>query len=1687
MKGPFLVVLSILMLTASLQAETPVAPFRPIFDGESLNGWQGTDEFWQFDNGAITRKERPETTPDQSSDLIWKNGTVDDFELRFQVRTTGSLKAAAGVLFRSEPTESGDAAGLLLTFPRDGQPGKLQTVGGQRVLAQFDQKSIKQSGEWNLYLIRASGNNFTITVNGTVVADVTDQDAKSLSRSGQLAFRFPASRSAQVAVKEISLKRLPLQNGWKKVVFIAGKPSHAYSHHEHNAGCLLLNKQLQQAAKEGLPVVTAVYTNGWPNDVTALDNADTVVAYCDGGANHFLNPNIEEFNELVEKKGIGLVCLHYGVETTAGKNGDHFLKWIGGFFEPHWSVNPHWVANYESIPKHPVTQGVKPFEINDEWYYHMRFVPEMAGVTPVLTALPPRETLTRKDGPHSGNPHVRAAVLERNEPQHTAWVYERPNGKGRGFGFTGGHYHANWQHDDFRKLVLNAIVWTAGGTVPEQGVQSRTPTVEEMEANHDGKRPDGFQFQSPIKPKTPVATSGAAVKPAYQSPVVSAATPGMGVDIAVDIKGAKSLYLVISGTSDGYSCDWANWEEPRLVGEALGAEQRLTDLKWVSATTDFGAVQINKNVQGQPLRSNGRELRWGIGSHANSIIEYILPANHQFTQFKARGVLDDGGVTQGCGSTVQFSVFTEKPSQAFLSSLRSTGAAASHEAALALEQLDIHPELKATLFAFEPMMSNPSAIDIDHLGRVWVCEGKNYRVFQNKDLTGENPPGERLLILHDKDNNGVADHADVFYQGRDIDSAHGIMVQPTANGKGTRALISAGDSVFFLIDDDGDLKADRKEVLFSGIAGAFHDHGIHGVQFGPDGRLYFNFGNEGKYIKDKHGNAIVDQAGNVVDHSRKPYQEGMVFRCNLDGSEFQTLGWNFRNNWEVCVDSFGTIWQSDNDDDGNRAVRINYVMEYGNYGYRDEFTGAGWKTPRANLEAAIPDQHWHQNDPGVIPNLVITGAGAPTGICVYEGNLLPQSLRGAIIHTDAGANTCRAYVPKVDGAGYKAEVVNLMEGTRNRWFRPSDVCVAPDGSLMVADWYDAGVGGHRMQDVEHGRIFRLAPTNTSKYVAPQVDVSNPVGATLALQSPNMATRYLAWTALQNFAPAESAEALKSLFKSEDPIMKVRAFWALGNLKLDHAALVSLLNEGLSHSNPDIRIAALRLLRQHKSSVSYSDIQGSIKADDLSPAVRREMLIALREIPSSWYPVDAKKDFLAKSWTHLAKQYDGKDRWYLEALGIAADHRWDEILPVWMNEAGEDWKLLKAGRDIIWRSRSTETPNLLVQLINSPVTPDNEIPALFRALDFQQNDTRNAALLQLAFSPDHGNPERSQRVQIDALIQLGSIDTSKDPKQRAVITAVLKATEGTDRFVKLVNQLNLSDRYPDVLTLAQSQPESQLAVDAIKVLFDKNQLDLLKAAMSGEDRERAERTMTALATSADKRATPLLLAILNDQSRAPWARQTAVNALGSNVAGAKILLEIAQKQPLPDALKSTFAARLTNSPDNAIRTEALKLFPAPPGHNDKPLPPIAELSRRTGDVQRGRVVFNTTGSCNKCHQVNGIGIEVGPNLSEIGKKLAKPALYESILFPSAAISHGYENWLIATDDGQIYTGLLVSETDQEVKIKNDKGLIHTIPIDQIEARKKQDVSLMPADLQRLMTTDELVDLVEYMTTLKERRL
>lgn len=1743
-------------MTSSVSAEDE---WESLFDGRTLKNWDGNPEFWRVEDGAITGQTTKEKPTKGNTFIIYRGKDLADFELKLQYRIVGGNSGIQYRSFEPDPEkqkwvvggyqadiDSGTRysginygerfRGILAdrgknaAISKDGKKSVVESFADQAEL----QKKIKQE-EWNDYHIIAKGNHLVHMINGVKMSELTDKD-KNGRASGILAFQVHAGPPMKVQFRNIRLLRIEGRKGAaiqnpaarpfaglasvpsgpaKRVALVAGTRSHGYGSHEHKAGCILLARKLEEAMPN---IKTVVHVNGWPQDEAALDGFDCIVMYCDGGGRHMVNNHLEQVDRYA-KQGVGIVCIHYGVEVPIGPSGEKFVDWIGGYFEVNWSVNPHWTANFKTFPKHPITNGVQPFSANDEWYYHMRFRPEMKGVTPILTDLPPESTLVKPDGSlarpdnaHNNNPHVREAVLKRKEPQHVAWAATRDDG-GRGFGFTGGHNHWNWGNPNQLKLVLNAITWCAKAEVPKKGVPASEVTLEELKANQDYDPKPNFDFDGlqkkldgwhgrkslalvPASAPAPIAEETEPKKnrkkkdselsdgQLFQSAVVSKATKGHAVDINVELKGARKLYLVASDGGDGYSCDWADWVNPVFVSP--NGEKSLTELKWTSASSGYGQVRVNQNCSGRQARVDGKVVSKCIGTHANSIIEFDVP--NGTTHFKAQGALDDGGTDQGCGSTVAFAVYTKKPSLASIAPSGSGGG--SRDAADALSQLDIAEGLEATLFASEatePAILSVSAIDVDHKGRVWVCEVVNYR-----HRRGERPEGDRILILEDTDTDGVAEKQTVFYQGNEVDTAHGICVL------GNRVIISAGDRVMNFYDDNGDSKADRHDVMFQGISGTQHDHGIHAFAFGPDGKLYFNFGNSGKQIKDKDGKQIVDLAGNEVTAARKPYQEGMAFRCDLDGSNLETLGWNFRNNWELCVDSFGTIWQSDNDDDGNRGVRINYVMEYGNYGYKDEFTGAGWRDARTNIEAEIPLRHWHLNDPGVVPNLLQTGAGAPTGICLYEGDLLPEVFRGQIIHCDAGPNVVRAYPVKKDGAGYSAWIQNLLVGTRDKWFRPSDVVVAPDGSLIISDWYDPGVGGHRMGDAEKGRLFRVAPPN-SPYVPPKYDFGSIDGAITALQSPNLEARYLAYQYLRSQDKGAEPALQKLFHESKNPRTRARALWLLSKLDNTGGAFEFLRN-AIKDSDADIRIAALRAAKQLVRRAADAGLSPggadseSVLADmfvkplvnDPSAQVRRECVIALRFNHSS------EK---ARLWSQLAAQHDGEDRWYLEALGIGADLDWDICLDALvehmkqMASSGNDPVATgqispNTGLDLIWRSRSSRTPELLALQIGSGKAPAEELPRLMRAFDFQKAEQKETFLFNLAFGYNgKGNQERADYVNAEAVKRLGSGIKKRDGAV-AALNKMLERLAGTSQFIDLVAKFEMADRYPTLLELAVANSADQLGVDAVNALISKQQWPLISASLNNKDENIAFATVEALATSGNGGAVGPLMPLLKDESKPAELRRQAAQAVAATRNGAQRLIDMAKKDELDAALIPAVSAKLHSNISRGIREQAAKLFPIPPTKNAKPLPPIDELVKKRGNVDHGKTVFETTGTCANCHIVNGKGKEVGPNLSEIGKKLSRTAFFESILFPSAGIAHNYEQYSLLTVDGEVIAGLLISQTDDAITIRNEKAINRTIPAADVEQLVKQKISLMPADIQKLMTEDDLVDVVEYLSTLKK---
>src|SRR5262245_52979429 len=441
----------------------------------------------------------------------------------------------------------------------------------------------------------------------------------------------------------------------------------------------------------------------------------------------------------------------------------------------------------------------------------------------------------------------------------------------------------------------------------------------------------------------------------------------------------------------------------------------------------------------------------------------------------------------------------------------------------ALATMTVADGLHLELFAAEPLFTNPTSIDVDHAGRVWVCESVNYRHKLHRKPPNR-PEGDRIVVLEDTDGDGKADRAVTFYQAPDFLAPLGIAVAKDPVGPGYKVYVCHSPDILLFEDKDGDLKADGPpRKLLSGFQGYDHDHGVHGITIGPDGKLYFTVGDAG--VKDLQSS---DGTGRKWTSNNTDCRAGTVWRCDLDGKNLALLAHNFRNNYEACVDSFGTIFLSDNDDDGSQQTRICHVMPGGNYGYHPRGPG---------------QSHWHEEQPGVVHKVLRTGFGSPTGICFYEGNLLPKKYHGQLLHTDAGPREVRCFHPKPKGAGYDVEKELLVTST-DTWFRASDVCVAPDGSVFIADWYDPGVGGHGIGDFTRGRIYRLAPKGNKSSV-PKVDLESNAGILRALASPNRAVRYMAMAKLQSLKSEGALPILRPACKQKENVwLRARALWQL---------------------------------------------------------------------------------------------------------------------------------------------------------------------------------------------------------------------------------------------------------------------------------------------------------------------------------------------------------------------------------------------------------------------------------------------------------------------------------------------------------------------------------------------------------------
>ena len=612
----------------------------------------------------------------------------------------------------------------------------------------------------------------------------------------------------------------------------------------------------------------------------------------------------------------------------------------------------------------------------------------------------------------------------------------------------------------------------------------------------------------------------------------------------------------------------------------------------------------------------------------------------------------------------------------------------------------VAPEgMEVTVWATSPMLHNPTNMDIDHLGRVWVAQGVNYRAFRNSELVPPDPKGDKIVVLTDTDADGRADKSHVFVQEPELVSPLGIAVIDN------QVVVSQPPSLIVYTDVDRNAvfnpRIDKREILLRGFGGRDHDHSLHSVTVGPNGQWYFNAGNAGTHVvTDKDGwtlrvgssynggsPSVTDPGPNqggqpgLVSDDGHVYVGSVALRMNPDGTGLRPIGHNMRNSYEETVTSFGDVFQNDNDDPP--ACRTTWLMEYGNMGFASDDGARKWQAERRPGQPARIAE-WRQEDPGTIPAGDVYGAGSPTGIAFYENGALGSDYRGLLLSCEAARNVVFGYFPKPQGAGFKLERFDFVRSKRAEeftadgeklaeeatWFRPADVAVGPDGAIYVADWFDARVGGHRMSDpLAAGTIYRIA-LKGDQQVVPVIDAETEEGQLTALRSSAKNVRSIGFTRLKA-AGETSVPAVSKLLGDSDPYIRARAIFLLAQLGASGIAKVETV---LKSDDPQMRIAAFRALRFVESSTLE---HAATLALDPSPAVRREVALALRDVPLAQC-----QDIILD----LAKRYQEEDRWYLEALGTACTKKEDRIYPLLLEELGDEDSTKWSDRfaEIVWR-------------------------------------------------------------------------------------------------------------------------------------------------------------------------------------------------------------------------------------------------------------------------------------------------------------------------------------------------------------------------------------------------------------------
>ena len=663
-----------------------------------------------------------------------------------------------------------------------------------------------------------------------------------------------------------------------------------------------------------------------------------------------------------------------------------------------------------------------------------------------------------------------------------------------------------------------------------------------------------------------------------------------------------------------------------------------------------------------------------------------------------------------------------------------------------LELFNVPEGLEVTLWASSPMLHNPTNIDIDRDGRIWVAEGVRYRSHHARQ-----PEGDRIVVLQDTNGDGKADSTHTFVQEPALIAPLGVSVIDN------KIIVAQPPDMIVYTDVDRNLRfdpaVDKREVLLTGFQGINHDHSLHSVTVGPDGKWLWNAGNTGAMFTDKSGKTFrifsAYRPGPVgpfkfphdpAQHAGKPSDDGHVYiggfsaRMNADGTNVEIIGHNYRNSYEQSITSLGDVFQNDNDDPP--ACRVSWVMEYANFGFSSNDGQRTWQADRRPGQS-IPVAEWRQEDPGMTPAGDVYGGGSPTGNVFYENGALGSAWEGTFFAAEPGRNEVFAYQPAREAAGFRLDrKIFLTSNVKQQYagsdflggnrsvtgavatlFRPSDIAIGPDGALYVSDWIDARVGGHQdLDETVSGAIYRIAPRGFASKV-PAFDAATIDGLITALRSPAVNVRAIGFEGLKGRGAA-AVDAVAALLNDPSPYMRGRALFLLYQLGPEGRQRAGSPE---SHQDPALRIAAYRAMR--RAGLDILPVAARL-ARDTDPGVRREVALSLRDQPA---------DQAVPILVDIARGYDGQDRTYLEALGTGATGKEPALYDRLRRELGAADPIAWSGpfARLAWRMHvPAAVADLTARAQSATLSPADRRLAL-DSLAFVKDPAASKAMLTLA--------------------------------------------------------------------------------------------------------------------------------------------------------------------------------------------------------------------------------------------------------------------------------------------------------------------------------------------------------------------